>query len=251
MLVVKNLPANAGDLRDVGLIPGSGRSLGQGHSKPLQYSCLESIMDRGGCWAIVHRISESRTPLKWLSVHACSVNSGWGEAFWIPYVKYSICTSLPPDCHYCQPCVSFWLYFGAGTGTSLVPFTAQNFRPTKGLVKIIKVLRIEYVWGFKCCQRQRGLPQFLISSEVRRTGFKKNCKRKKKELKAGYSLHFGWIDSPRKEFGSPFLAAFISGIQERPGSFYFWHSGKTRQLNGERLAPCGTLMQRVLCSLSF
>ena len=140
-----------------------------------------------------------------------------GEAFWIPYVKYSICTSLPPDCHYCQPCVSFWLYFGAGTGTSLILFTAQNFRPTKGLVKIIKVLRIENVWGFKCCQRQRGLLQFLISSEVLRTGFKKNWK-KKTELKAGYSLHFGWIDSPRKEFGSPFLAAFISGIQERPGS---------------------------------
>ena len=46
MLVVKNLPANAGDLRDVGLIPGSGRSLGRGHGNPLQYSCLENPMDR-------------------------------------------------------------------------------------------------------------------------------------------------------------------------------------------------------------
>ena len=61
MLVVKNLPANAGDLRDAGSIPGSGRSLGPGHSKPLQYSCLEDLMDRGDCWAIVHRISESDT----------------------------------------------------------------------------------------------------------------------------------------------------------------------------------------------
>ena len=47
MLVVKNLPANVGDVRDVGLIPGLGRSLGGGHSNLLQYSCLENAMDRG------------------------------------------------------------------------------------------------------------------------------------------------------------------------------------------------------------
>ena len=140
------------------------------------------------------------------------------NAFWIPYVKYSICTSLPPDCHYCQPCVSFWLHFGAGTGTSLVPFTAQSYRPTKGLVKIIKVLRIENIWDFKCCQRQRGLLQFIIIVQrFEELALRKTVK-EKKELKAGYSLHFGWIDSPGKESGSPFLAAFISGIQERPGS---------------------------------
>ena len=46
-LVVKNLPANAGDIRDEGLIPGSGRSPGEGNGKPLQYSCLENLMDRG------------------------------------------------------------------------------------------------------------------------------------------------------------------------------------------------------------
>ena len=45
--VVKNLPANAGDARDPGLIPGLGRSPGEGNSTPLQYSCLESPMDRG------------------------------------------------------------------------------------------------------------------------------------------------------------------------------------------------------------
>ena len=44
-LVVKNLPASAGDLRDMGLIPGSGRSPGGGHGNPLQYSCLESPMN--------------------------------------------------------------------------------------------------------------------------------------------------------------------------------------------------------------
>ena len=45
--VVKNLPANAGDIRDMGLIPGLGRSLGEGHGNPLQYSCLENPMDKG------------------------------------------------------------------------------------------------------------------------------------------------------------------------------------------------------------
>ena len=53
-LVVKNLPANAGDTRKVSLIPGWERSPGGGHSNPLQYSCLESSMDRGAWWATVH-----------------------------------------------------------------------------------------------------------------------------------------------------------------------------------------------------
>ena len=58
--VVKNPPANAGDGRDVGSIPGSGRSAGGGHGSPLQYSCLENPMDRGGWWAIVHGVTKSR-----------------------------------------------------------------------------------------------------------------------------------------------------------------------------------------------
>ena len=52
-LVVKNLPANAGDVRDVGSIPGMKRSPGGGHGNPLQYSCLENHMDRGAWWATV------------------------------------------------------------------------------------------------------------------------------------------------------------------------------------------------------
>ena len=63
-LVVKNLPANAGDGRDVGLIPGSGRSPGGGHGNPLGYACLENPMDRGAWWAIVHRVAQTQTPLK-------------------------------------------------------------------------------------------------------------------------------------------------------------------------------------------
>ena len=47
MLLVKNLPANAGDIRDIGSVPGSGRSPGGGHGNPLQYSCLEHPMDKG------------------------------------------------------------------------------------------------------------------------------------------------------------------------------------------------------------
>ena len=58
-LVIKNLPANVGDIRDMGLIPESERSPREGHSHLLQYSCLENPMDKGIWWAIVHRVSES------------------------------------------------------------------------------------------------------------------------------------------------------------------------------------------------
>ena len=53
VLVVKNLPANSGDIRDMSAIPGSGRSTGGGHSNPLQHSCLENPMNRGAWWATV------------------------------------------------------------------------------------------------------------------------------------------------------------------------------------------------------
>ena len=52
--VVKNPPANAGDVRDMGSIPGWGRSLGGGHGNPPQYSCLENPMNRGAWWTTVH-----------------------------------------------------------------------------------------------------------------------------------------------------------------------------------------------------
>ena len=60
-LVVKNLPASAGDGRDVGLIPGRGRSPGVEHSNPLQYSCLENSMDRGAWRATVYGVAELDT----------------------------------------------------------------------------------------------------------------------------------------------------------------------------------------------
>ena len=61
VLVVKNLPGNSGDVRDMGLIPGSGRSPGGGHGNPRQYSCLENPMDREAWQATVYRVAKSWT----------------------------------------------------------------------------------------------------------------------------------------------------------------------------------------------
>ena len=63
--MVKKLPANAGDIRDLSSVPASGRSSGEGNGNPLQYSCLENPMDRGA-----HRVTESWTQLMRLSMHA-------------------------------------------------------------------------------------------------------------------------------------------------------------------------------------
>ena len=61
VLVVKNLPANAGDVRDVGSIPGWGRSPGEEHGNPFLCSCLENPMDRGAWQGIVCRVAKSQT----------------------------------------------------------------------------------------------------------------------------------------------------------------------------------------------
>ena len=61
VLVMKNLPVNAGDIRDAGSIPGAGRPPGVGHGNPLQYSCLENPMGRGAWRATVHEITELDT----------------------------------------------------------------------------------------------------------------------------------------------------------------------------------------------
>ena len=73
-LVVKKLPINNGNTRDMGLIPGWGRSPGGGHGNPLQYSCLENPMDRGAWRATVHRVTKSQTWLKWVSKHAHGIS---------------------------------------------------------------------------------------------------------------------------------------------------------------------------------
>ena len=69
VLVVKNPPANAGDVRELGSIPGLGRSPGGGRDNLLQDSCLENPTDRGAWRAMVHRVIKSWTQLKRLSTH--------------------------------------------------------------------------------------------------------------------------------------------------------------------------------------
>ena len=62
--MIKNTPAKAGDGRDLGSIPGSGRSPGGGPGNSLQYSCLENPMDRGAWRARVHNVAKSQTRMK-------------------------------------------------------------------------------------------------------------------------------------------------------------------------------------------
>ena len=87
-LAVKNLPANAGDWRDMGWIAVLGRSPGGGHGHPLQYSCLENPVDRGAWQAKAHRVTKSQTWLKRLSTHAC--------CFSLPNRKSLVWMFLPP-----------------------------------------------------------------------------------------------------------------------------------------------------------
>ena len=68
-LVIKNPSANAVESRDVGSIPGLGRSPAGWHGNPLQYSCLENPLGRGTWQATVHRVTQSWTRKKWLSLH--------------------------------------------------------------------------------------------------------------------------------------------------------------------------------------
>ena len=79
--MVKSLPASAGDLRDVGSIPGSGRSPGGGLGSPLQYSWLESPTDRGAWRAAVHGVTEWGTTHRSLStVYTEYKASAWGKS---------------------------------------------------------------------------------------------------------------------------------------------------------------------------
>ena len=67
-LVVKNTPANAGDIRDTGSISRSGRIPAEGNGNPLQDSCLENPKDRGAWWATVHRVAKGQTRMKRCSI---------------------------------------------------------------------------------------------------------------------------------------------------------------------------------------
>ena len=71
--MVKNPPANAGDLRDAGWILGLGRFSGGGHDNPLQFSCLENPMDRGALWTAVLTVAQTWTQLKQLSMQGTQI----------------------------------------------------------------------------------------------------------------------------------------------------------------------------------
>ena len=77
MLMVKNPPAHAGDIRDAGLIPGLGRSPGEGYVNPLQYSCLENPMDRGTWQVTVHRVTIERLTLFTMKEIVIYLTSGY------------------------------------------------------------------------------------------------------------------------------------------------------------------------------
>ena len=85
VLVVKDQPANAGDIGDSGSIPESGRFPREGNSNPLQYSCLENLMDTGAWWAIAHRVAKSQTRLKQLSMHVCMYYKHFFPIYVLPF----------------------------------------------------------------------------------------------------------------------------------------------------------------------
>ena len=91
-LVVKNTPVNATDIRDAGLIAGSGRSPGGGHGNPLQYPCLGNPMDREAWRATVCSVAKSRTRLKRLSPAQQRWNKDSAET--LPLEKLPCCTSV-------------------------------------------------------------------------------------------------------------------------------------------------------------
>ena len=120
-MAVKNLPASTGDLKEMGLIPGWGRSLGEGKDNSFQYSCLGNSMD-GGAWRnTVHGIAKSRTWWKWLStytdficiyiyiyIYIIRTIHFLKETFerWFIHLKESVC-HLPWMDHF-FPCVRGW-----------------------------------------------------------------------------------------------------------------------------------------------
>ena len=93
--VIKNLPANAGDTGDVGLIPGSERSPREGTGYPFQYSCLENPLDRGAWQATVHGVSKSRTQLSsHTCTHECTLDLSETISFRPPLRVYHVIIAL-------------------------------------------------------------------------------------------------------------------------------------------------------------
>ena len=103
VLVVKNPPATAGGIRDMDLIPGSGRSPGVGNGNPLQCSCLKNPMDRGAWWAAVHGVAKSWT--QWSSLaHTTSL-------YLTPQIVYNYSISLGQSCSHYGLQYNYLLFF--------------------------------------------------------------------------------------------------------------------------------------------
>ena len=83
-LVVRNLPTNAGDIKDVDSIPGLGRSPGEGHGNPLQYSCLENLMDRGAWQAAYSPQGQKELDMTEATQHTCKQPLATTCLFYIP-----------------------------------------------------------------------------------------------------------------------------------------------------------------------
>ena len=89
--MVKNSPANAGDIGNTDSVHGSGRSPGEGNGSPPQYSCLENLMDRGAWQATVHRVAKSRIGPELLSTHHTQASS-LGNKTWKSLIYEWMCS---------------------------------------------------------------------------------------------------------------------------------------------------------------
>ena len=152
--MVKNPPANAGDVRDLGLVPRLGRPSGIGNGNPLQYSCQENSMDRRACWAIVHGVARSWTGLcDW--AHTCTIDTS--------------------QCHACRKCswaelswaelrLSHYIYAYIHTHNGILPshkeewnfFTCNNMNELVGHYtkwnksdRVRQIPFITYMWNLK------------------------------------------------------------------------------------------------------
>ena len=132
--MVKNPPANTRDIKDVGLIPGSGRSPGGGHGNPLQYSCLENPMDRGAWQATVHRVTQSQTQLKQISTawHNGSVSISLNLL--LPAL-YEIFLSSNLEIHLHIYILSYLSQSEALLGNNLLLHKKRQYLPPKAMLK--------------------------------------------------------------------------------------------------------------------
>ena len=133
-LVVKNLPASAGDMRDSGSVPGWGRFPGGGHSNPFQYSCMENPMDKGAWQAMVHRVTES-----------------WND--WSDLVRVRILTELK------SPWV-FKIFFLIISLMSDPLFFSEVFQQHLGNTSFLKFLIPGFTW-WQYSRWQTSFPPFV------------------------------------------------------------------------------------------